>query len=335
MAKNLLIATLGTSPAVITEAVDLLAEQEIRLDGVILFVTQDRDVMDSFQLLSEHLPSHDGINRNRIQPFPVAAYEDIRTSEAAVEFMQEACHILKAYRDNGDRLFVCIAGGRKAMSSLLVLAAQFYGAERLFHIWAPPWMEAEGEIGRLRNLQPEQLNKYLHPSLSERESDRPHIVVLPFIGLFPLLPDILNAFKGQTSLSKEVKAMLVGNGLLTQGGELTSLGQRVAKILDHVENLPPARQSEYKIHIASHHYRDKLERFAKKLAERFFFVTEIRSGEWQQGEEQVKPEPPSSLIVSTRLGTDILFRLRLVTTARSPGQLEAARQSVESYLKAI
>jgi len=33
------------------------------------------------------------------------------------------------------------------------------------------------------------------------------------------------------------------------------------------------------------------------------------------------------------LGTDILFRLRLITTATTPGQLEAARRYVERYIR--
>lgn len=331
MSKNLLVATLGTSPAVVTEAIDLLAEQGIRVEGTVLFTTLDHDVQTSLELLSQHLPSHDGISR--IEPVSVAAYEDIQTSEAAVEFMEEACRILKTYRDNGDQLFVCIAGGRKAMSSLLVLAVQFYGAERLFHIWAPPWMEAEGEIGKLCHLLPEQLNERLHPSLSVSDADRPHMVDLPFIGLFPLLGDILGALKGQSAPARDVKQMLVAAGLLTRQGEPTSLGQRVAEILDNVEGLPPARQGECKVHIAKHHYQDRLKRFAEGLCARFPFVTEVHTEEWKQGEEQVKAQPPNAIIVGNHLGTDILFRLRLVTTATNPGQLEAARKAVERWLR--
>ncbi|MBC7225310.1 MAG: CRISPR-associated protein Csx14 [Anaerolineae bacterium] len=331
MPKSLLVATLGTSPAVVTEAIDLLAEQGVQLDGVILFTTEDYDVQESLALLSEHLPTHEGLNW--VQSVRIAAHEDIRTSEAAVEFMEEACRILKTYRDNGDRLFVCIAGGRKAMSSLLALAVQFYGAERLFHIWAPPWMEAEGEIGKLRGLPPEQLHERLHPPLNASDDDRPHMVDLPFLGLFPLLGDILGALKGHSIPTRDVKQMLVAAGLLTTRGDATSLGQRVAEILDNVEGLPPARQDECKVHIGKHHYQDRLKQFAEEVCARFPFVTKVQSMEWKQGEEQVKPLRPNVLIVGTRLDTDILFRFELVTTATNPGQLEAARKAVERWIR--
>lgn len=332
MSKKLLIATLGTSPAVVTEAIDLLNEQGLRPEGVILFYTDDSDVKESFELLSQHLPAHCGITY--IVPVPIGAFGDIDSSQAAVEFMQEACRILKTYRDNGDRLFVSIAGGRKAMSSLLALAVQFYGAERLFHIWAPPWLEEEGEIAKLRNLQSEQLNKSLHPPLKcVSDSDRPRIVDLPFISLFPLLGDILGALKGQTTPARDLKQMLEAIGLLTTQGEPTPLGQKVAAILENVEGLPPARQAECRIHIPSHHYRSKLEGFAQQLSGLFPFVTEIQSDEWRQGTEGVRAELPNVLVVSTRLGTDILFRFRLTTTASTEGQLEAARQAVERYMR--
>ncbi len=332
MAKKLLIATLGTSPAVVTEAIDLLDEKGSRPDGVILLMTQDKDVKESYALLAQHLPQHDKITRTEV--VPAAAYTDITTSESVVEFMQEACRILKTYRDNGDRLFVCIAGGRKAMSSLLVLAVQFYGAERLFHIWAPPWIEEEGEIAKLLRLPQEQVIEKLHPPLKNVSQDeRPRIVDLPFIGLFPLLGDILAALKSQATPSREIKQILVANGLFTGQGETTELGRAVAGILESVEGLPPARQDECKVHIGQHHYQDKLERFAWELCGRFPFVTEIRSDEWRQGQEQVRAQPPNEIIVGTHLRTDILFRLRLVTTAVNQGQLEAARRAVERFVR--
>lgn len=329
MSKKLLVATLGASPAVITEAVDLLKEQGIQLDGVILFMTQDPDVQESYELLAQHLPNHDEISW--VEPVFVAAYEDITSSESAVEFMEVACRILKAFRDNGDRLFVSIAGGRKAMSSLLTLAVQFYGAERLFHVWVPPRIEEEGEIAKFRNLPQDQIVEKLHPSL--QGDYRPRIVDLPFIGLFPLMGDILSTLKGQEPPSRDLKQMLTANGLLTEQGMPTPLGRRITAILENVENLPPARQEECRIQIGQHHYRDKMKDFARRLCGHFPFITEIRSQEWRQGgTPQVRSEPPNILIVSTRLKTDFLFQFRLTTTATTPGQLEAARQAVEKYL---
>ncbi|ABY35510.1 MAG TPA: CRISPR-associated protein Csx14 [Chloroflexus aurantiacus] len=331
MSKKLLIATLGTAPAVITEAIELLEEQSLHPDGVVLLYTEDYDVLSSLELLMKHLPAHCEISW--IVPISVGTYHDIDSTKAAVEFMQIACTQLRTYRNN-HRLFVSIAGGRKVMSALLALAVQFYGAECLFHIWVPPWLEEEGEIGQLRGLQPEQINARLHPPLVNRDpKDRPQLVDLPFIALFPMLPDIREALAGGTPIDKNVKSMLVSTGLLTTDGTPTPLGESVAAILNLVEALPPARQIEPKVHISSHHYKDRIEGFAKELIGYAPFVVEVRGEQWGQGEPGVSAQQPRDLIVRARLGTDIRFQLRLVTTATTEGELEAARRHVERYVQ--
>jgi CRISPR-associated protein Csx14 len=275
MSKKLLIATLGTSPAVITEAIDLLAAEHIPLDGVKLLRTQDNDVEHAFNLLAEHLPVHDKISW--IEPVLISAYEDVDKPESAVEFMQQACQTLKTYRDAEYELYVSIAGGRKAMSALLALAVQFYGAKRLFHVWAPPLIEEEGEIHKLRNLRdyPDRLNEKLHPPLNVAESDRPRLVDLPFIGLFSLLPDVLKGLRRE-NVDRLVRDFLISGGLLTTQGESTALGESVKRILEGVEGLPPARPSECVIQKFQHHYQRELNNFAQQLSARFPFVSEIR-----------------------------------------------------------
>jgi CRISPR-associated protein Csx14 len=332
MSKKLLIATLGTSPAVVTEAVDLLTEQNCRPDGVILLRTEDHDVREAYELLATHLPQHD--NLTWVESVSIGQYGDVDTSEAAVEFMQEACRILKTYRDAGYRLFVSIAGGRKAMSALLTLAVQFYGAERLFHIWVPPWLEAEGEIAQLRNLPEDVRIQKLHPPLNTMNAeDRPRLVDLPFIGLFPWLEDIRDALRGRSIPERSLKTLLQANNLLDSQAKPTALGKAILTILEDVEGLPPAHQEECKIAIAKHHHRDRLERFAWELRGRFPFITQIQSGEWRSGEAKVKAEPPNRLRVFEPLGLDFPLQLILETTAATPGQLEAAKRAVERYLE--
>ncbi len=332
MSKNLLLATLGTSPAVVTEAVDLLREEDITISGIYVFVTKDRDVWDSFTLLAEHLPQHDGITW--IHPVEVGVYDDIDSTDAAVEFLALASQQLKTLRDAGYRVYVSIAGGRKAMAALLALAVQFYGAERLFHIWVPPWLEAEGEIDKLRDYRnwPEKLNEFLHPRLDMDAEDRPHLITLPVIGLFPFMDDIRTALTGQAEPAREIRRLLRDNGLLAPDGKPTELGQRIAEVLESVEGLPPARQAECQIHIAKHHYSDRLERFARQLCSRFPFITEIRSGEWGSGQAKVKIEAPNVIRVFKPLGTDFPLQLILTTTAKTTGELEAARRNIEEFL---
>jgi CRISPR-associated protein Csx14 len=336
MSKKLLIATLGTSPAVITEAIDLLDEQGMRPDGVIPLMTQDSDVRDSYNVLAKHLPDYYGITW--VDPAFISDYTDVETPEIAVEFMQTACQRLKSYREAGYRCFVGIAGGRKAMSSLLALAVQFYGADRLFHIWVPPWIEDEGEISSLRPYldYPDKLTEKLHPSLDLPLGERPHLVDLPFIGLFPLLQDILAALKADDHSSREIRDLLRVNGLITSTGETTKLGDRVAKILEEVESLPPPCSDEQKISLnrSEPKFKQFLNEACDRLRRQFPFVCRISDIAWQAGENKVQANEPNELHVYLRpRGKDFTVGLLLTTTANSVGQLEAARRAVEQFVK--
>ena len=61
--SNILIATLGTSPGVITEAMDLLIEEGISPEEVFLLKTQDDKVKQSYDLLSKHMRQYYKIDK--------------------------------------------------------------------------------------------------------------------------------------------------------------------------------------------------------------------------------------------------------------------------------
>jgi CRISPR-associated protein Csx14 len=332
MSKNLLVTALGTSPAVVTEALDLLKEQRLPMDGVLLITPDDYDVRSALELLQSHLPSHDGITW--INPISAGAFADIDSAEAAVSFLEVAGTTLQTYRDAGYHLFVSVAGGRKSMAGLLTLAVQFYGADRLFHIWVPPWIEEEGDINKLRPYAsvPDELTRRLHPPLGAPEGDRPRLVDLPFIGLFPLLPEIRAALAGKHA-SREVRELLTRNGLIAQGGATTELGDKVLDVLGRVEALPPARQEPCSVSISDHHYKTKLETFANQLANRFSFIKEIRSAAWSSGDARVAAEEPDRLHVQVLSRSGPTLGLTLVTTASTPGQLQAAERAVERFVR--
>ncbi len=331
MAKKLLISTLGTSPSVVTEALDLLKEEGVTVNGVVLLSTADADVRDAIALLSEHLPSHDGISR--VETIVIESCGDVVDAAGAVSFMQEACRVLKQYRDDY-QLYVSIAGGRKVMSALLALAVQFYGASRLFHVWVPPWLENEGDIERFRLYRghPEKLNQLFHPSLEVEQSDRPRLVDLPFVSLFPLLPQLLLGLRGEQA-DKTTQLLLATNQLIDSHGRPTQLGDMVRQVLEDVESLPPPRSVSPLIDVKDHHYKEQAKAEADKLCNRFTFVVEATSIPWREGESQVKSEPPDSLRVYFRTRQGFCLALRLRTTAATPGQLEAARKDIERYVR--
>jgi CRISPR-associated protein Csx14 len=326
MSKKLLVAMLDKFPALVTEAIDLLTEQGNRPDGVVLIGSSDYYTRYSYELLETHLSQHEYLHWVDFAPI-AGLYGDVNTQEAAMEFMRVACRILKTHRDAGHQLFVSISGGPSVMSSLLALAAQFYGAERLFHVSEPPYLEED--VSRLRLFPEDILTQKLHPPLNTENS--PRLVDLPFVVPFPRQKKAGGALKSKIPFYRLLKTLLQTDDLLDfQGKPAGWDAVAILDILESVEGLPPARQDVCKIAIARGHYL--LERLALELCGLFPFITRIQSGEWRSGEAKVKAEPPNRLLVFEPLG-DSPLQLILETTAKTLDQLEAAKRAVEHHLE--
>ena len=325
---KVLLATLGESPAVVTEAIDRLRADGVDIDYVVLLTTKDTYAQDGVSLLSEHLPVYYHGKTALYDVRMLDRFYDVDSDEAAVEFMEQACSALRDYRKKGWEVYACIAGGRKAMSALLALAVQFYGARRLFHVLVEdPVLEEEGHILKLKNKSREEQSRALHPL------EHIKLVNLPFIGLFPLLGDIISALKGRTA-PPEVKRLLEQNGLATTAG-LTDLGKMVLQVLESVEALPEPRTGECEIQLARKEPKEAEEtrKWAERLANRFSFVERIDDIGWREGQPKVKAEDPNFLIVHLPGRRVRGIGFRLTTTAQTPGQLERARQEVERWIE--
>ncbi len=328
MPADILIASLGDSPAVITEAIDLLASEGIQISRARLFVT--KDVRDSFDLLERHLGA------DWVEAVALPLMEDIATTEQAIQFMQEAVAVFQEHQVAGDRLYVCIAGGRKVMSALLALAVQFYGARRLFHIWAPKDLEEDGTVSNLALLERYDSQKFelrMHPmkDTGRDPGSQPELIDIPLIGLFPLLPDILTGLQGGALAAPlDVRRLLEDNHLVDPGGGRTGLGERVLRILQSAVTLPPARRGDCTLTIYPQHAFSAVIDLAEALADHFSFIEAVTSLDWE-GDERVSLEggdirvPVISLLPIPPTG------LRLRITATTPGQQQAACQAISRF----
>ena len=328
--KKVLLATLGESPAVITEAIDRLRADGINIDYVVLLATKDTYAQDALALLSSHIPAYYQGEVSFAGAYVLDQLYDVDTDEAALEFMIQACSALRDYRKKGWEIYVCIAGGRKAMAALLTLAVQFYGATMLFHVLVDdPGLEEEGHILKLQNKPPVDQNRALHPDVNCIK-----IIRMPFLGLFPLLHRVVAGLKGQESNS-EVKTLLEQNGLWQQGNP-TDLGRRVLAVLESVEALPPPRQrEECEKRLAKKEPKEAqaTREWADRICQRFLFVERIEDIGWRQGQPKVTTESPNYLKIYLPGRRISGIGFRLTTTAQTPGQLERARQEVERWIE--
>lgn len=325
--KKVLISTLGETPSVITESLDVLKDKGIKIDEVVLLTTMDSDTEESLNLLYEHIREYYGISN--IYSEQTKAYNDIDNENSLMEFMENACKTLKKYRDMDSEIYVSIAGGRKTMSALMTLAVQIYGAKELFHvIVTDSELEKKSNIGYLRSFPKDERVKFLHPP-----KDIIKIVRMPFIGLFPWISDITKALKGETVEKKEVKELLIYNNLVKDNVP-TNEGKMFLKILEKVESIPePCKERKYlKPQEVKHHHSREIAEMAKKILDHFSYVCEVKHIEWREGQTKVKIKE-NVIEVYFPHSKEFNLGLMLITTAKTLGQLEAVKNDVESYLK--
>ena len=324
--RNVLISTLGDSPTVVTEALDILHDEGVKINEVILLTTVDSDAQESVRILQRHIREYYKIKT--VYPKFVEYYGDIDNEYAVMDFMKLACGILRSKRERNENVYISIAGGRKTMSALMTLAVQLYGAKELFHVIVDdPEFEKKSRDLRIYLNSPEKLNYYLHPDISKIKK-----VKMPFIGLFPWISEIIRALKGEQIERRDVRDVLVINGLI-EDNEPTDLGKMILEILEKVETLPEPCYEPKVPKKFNHHFSRELAEMARKIANKFPFICEIKTIPWREGEPKVKAKEPNIIEVYFKHRRGFNLSLQLITTAKTKGQLEAAKKEIENFIE--
>ena len=128
---NVLIATLGESPIVVTSMVHALKNQKnLIIDELhVIYPRGDKDIDFGYDLLREHLNGTCTVSKSTL-PFP-----DVNSHEASIEFLRILSESIQTHEDVGDHVYLSLAGGRKNMSALMAATCQFFECVRgLYHI---------------------------------------------------------------------------------------------------------------------------------------------------------------------------------------------------------
>lgn len=130
MTKNVLIATLGESPIVVTSMVHALQTQKNLTIDELHVIHPDEEIIDEgYKLIKEHLDGKCDVTRS-ILPFP-----DVNSYETSIEFRRVLSNSIQTYEASGDDVYLSLAGGRKNMSALMAATCQFFKCVRgLYHI---------------------------------------------------------------------------------------------------------------------------------------------------------------------------------------------------------
>lgn len=131
MAKNVLIATLGESPIVVTSMVKALQEKkELKIDQLDVIHPKGEKLIDlGYDMVTEHLQGTCAVAQC-ILPFP-----DTNSRETSMEFLQILSDLIQNHEHAENNVYLSLAGGRKNMSALMALTCQFFGCVcGLYHI---------------------------------------------------------------------------------------------------------------------------------------------------------------------------------------------------------
>ncbi len=207
MAQNILLAGLGDHPAVITGMVKALREiEEISIDILQVFHPQETGKYiekDALPLVSEHLP-----DTCRMEPVPLG-FADANTTEASIQFLQIIASVLDRYKDPKDyHVYISLAGGRKNMSVLMALVAQFYSSVRgLYHLLDREDDQRETVFPSIEEIvlyqSAEQQKETFNPPL-----ERLNLIQVPYPGAFSDSIELQRVLRGMDTAETSLPLIL-------------------------------------------------------------------------------------------------------------------------------
>jgi len=135
--KTSLIATLGTSPPVVTEFVCYMQEAErINATDLTIIATEEERVLEGLELVKQAIRDRYPGVRQHIKTLPL---RDVATEEENYTFMRYLAELLieQHVLHRVKSVHLSLAGGRKDMSITAALLAQYLGVNGVYHIVMP------------------------------------------------------------------------------------------------------------------------------------------------------------------------------------------------------
>ena len=229
--EAVLLASLGLSPAVVTETVDALLDEGVRLKRVYVFTTSLDDIWNEcIPLLMEEFGRRYPDIRLICKEFTTIKKDDIYNEEDNAEFMRKVGAVMAFERSEGNEIYISMAGGRKTMSAAMALLGQLYGAKAIVHVLVPEEIERKGYIKTLKSLPPKERERVMHPSREVRR-----LVIFPVIAIPWSVDEVMKALSGKGA-SEEVLKILKSSGLLDEEGKPTRAGELILRVLKESMN---------------------------------------------------------------------------------------------------
>jgi len=153
MAQQVLIATLGTEPQVVTLTLDLLRAKGYSISEAIVIHTAGEAVRQALKLLASEFPLSGSCN---CRPVPVEdegrLVSDIITEADTAALLRTLYRTILAEKRAGRLVHLSIAGGRKPMAVYGMVVAQllFDEDDRVWHLLSEGWRPGDERVMHLR-----------------------------------------------------------------------------------------------------------------------------------------------------------------------------------------
>lgn len=175
---NVLLASLGESPIVVTAMYELLLEKATQhniesVDTVIVLHPKGGNVPLGYELVQEALKG-----RCKLEDV-LLPFDDANNEEESYTFLQMLFQQLAMHQKNDDTVYMSLSGGRKNMSALMALVVPLFSCvKKLYQVLDKDEHKVEHHfesVGELYDLSDSDRKKALFPEL-----DRLTLVDIPY-----------------------------------------------------------------------------------------------------------------------------------------------------------
>lgn len=208
--KNILLAVTGLNPQVITETLFAMHQQGRTVDAVHIITTRQGKERINAHLLSpkdgkyyQYLREYgvdpatiefDFHNVHVVRDANGIEIDDIAGDEENEQLLKKCLDLAFSFtRDPNTAVFFSVAGGRKTMSSCLMVAAQMYGRQqdRVYHVLVTPEFENNRDFfyPPAKSVSIELKDKNGRPFRQQTKYATVTLVPVPFFSIRAILSD--------------------------------------------------------------------------------------------------------------------------------------------------
>jgi CRISPR-associated Csx14 family protein len=166
--SNILIASLGDSPAVISSMYDQLTKEEnLSIDQVVVLCPKDdkdEDIKHAYELVQKafsRLIAEERLMCEWLQ------FQDANSWEHCCTFLKDLYVLLCHHQREGNTVYLSLAGGRKSMSALMAWVVPFFSCiGGLYHI-IDKEVSSFRPVSKITGLTGKQFERVMHPSCEQ------------------------------------------------------------------------------------------------------------------------------------------------------------------------